>query len=233
MGQFASQRFEQSSGPASRPEIALLYPTHPFPPSLCATISSLPLGFGEIALSGHLSIQVIELLARYAQATQGSRMTKKPSLAEINEMCLEFLNYINHATTTPLERNICLLWFMFNDQGGLQWSRPKGQRVYGKFLENLKEVFRTTAETFMDSEGCTLDFAIWGVAILAMVTTVEGVGLDESQRREALARLVRRYPRDARYWDETKIRLSRFFFLDSWIDQYHVWWTTEMERLAL
>lgn len=210
----------------------LVYPRHPFPPRLCAVISSLPLGFGEIALSGRISVRIIELLARYAQAAQGSRETKETSLAEINEMVLEFLNYVNHGTTTPLERDICLLCFMFNDRGGLQWKRGKGQRVYGKFLENLKEVLRTMAETFMDSEGCTLDFATWGVAILAVVTTVEGVGLDQGQRREALARLVRRYPRDARYWDETRMRLSRFFFPDSWIDQYHVWWTTEMERLC-
>lgn len=42
----------------------------------------------------------------------------------------------------------------------------------------------------MSLEGCSVGLAVWGVAILATVTTVEGLGLAEKERSEALTRLV-------------------------------------------
>jgi hypothetical protein len=38
------------------------YPKHPFPPEICAIIANLPEGFRELALNGHLSVEVIALI---------------------------------------------------------------------------------------------------------------------------------------------------------------------------
>ena len=75
-----------------------------------------------------------------------------------------------------------------------------------------------------------MDFDIWGGAIVATGTTSEGLGLQGQERSEAFARLVKRYPRVARDWDETKIRLKRFCFPDGWMDGYHAWWTKEVAK---
>jgi hypothetical protein len=211
----------------------LTYPKHPYSPRLCTIIATLPLGFSDIAIDGRISVQVIKLLARLAHAAQDSPLTKNASVTEINKMGVDFLSYISQRDVTPLERSLCVLCFMFNIRDGLQSTRNKGQQVFGDFLGNLKNLLKSTAETFMTLEGCTVDLAIWGVAILATVTTVEGLGLPEEERSEAFTRLVRRYPRMAIYWDETQIRLKRFFFPDAWVEEYHIWWKKEMARHAL
>ena len=105
-------------------------------------------------------------------------------------MRVDFLGYIAQRDLAPLERSVCVLCFMFNIRDGLQSTRNKGQQVFGDFLGNLKSLLRSTAETFMSLEGCSVGLAVWGVAILATVTTVEGLGLAEKERSEALTRLV-------------------------------------------
>jgi hypothetical protein len=46
---------------------ALTYPAHPYFPTLCATISALPEGFRDLALSSTLSLQVIHHLDKVTQ----------------------------------------------------------------------------------------------------------------------------------------------------------------------
>jgi len=48
--------------PAATTAPPLEYPTHPFPPEVCGIIANLPQGFRELALNGHLSVQVIALI---------------------------------------------------------------------------------------------------------------------------------------------------------------------------
>jgi hypothetical protein len=208
----------------------LTYPKHPYSPSLCTIIASLPLGFSDLAIDARISVQIIKLLARMAHAAQDSPMTKHASVTEINRIGVDLLSFMSQRSVTPLERSICVLCFMFNIRDGLQSTRNKGQQVFGEFLGNLKNALKTTAETFMSLEGCTADLAIWGVAILATVTTAEGLGLSQEERSETFARLVKRHPRTARYWGEIEVRVKRFFFPDAWMDELHVWWNQEMAQ---
>lgn len=39
-----------------------VYPSHPFPPDICTVIADMPQGFRELALTGHLSIQLMNRL---------------------------------------------------------------------------------------------------------------------------------------------------------------------------
>jgi hypothetical protein len=41
---------------------SIQYPTHPFPPPFCETISKLPLGLQELVLQGAVSIQITDLI---------------------------------------------------------------------------------------------------------------------------------------------------------------------------
>ncbi|ETI22463.1 hypothetical protein G647_06538 [Cladophialophora carrionii CBS 160.54] len=230
--QFASERYRQCSAAAVKPQIELIYPEHPYSPSLCALIATLPVGFGDIAIDGRLSVQIIKLLARLASAAQDSPLRKDVSVTEVNKIGIDLLSFMSQRSVTPLERSICVLCFMFNIRDGLQATRNKGQQIFGEFLGNLKNVLKTTSETFMSLEGCTADLAIWGVAILTTVSTAEGLGLSEEERGETLARLVRRHPRTARYWNEIELRVKRFFFPDAWIEEFHIWWKKEMAEHA-
>lgn len=39
-----------------------VYPSHPFPPDICTVVADMPQGFRELALTGHLSIQLMNRL---------------------------------------------------------------------------------------------------------------------------------------------------------------------------
>lgn len=66
-------KFESSESAVSRTDLpppeasatmpsSLEYPTHPFPPEVCEIAANLPQGFRELALNGHLSVEVIALI---------------------------------------------------------------------------------------------------------------------------------------------------------------------------
>ncbi|OAL29468.1 hypothetical protein AYO20_09205 [Fonsecaea nubica] len=52
--------------PTAIPKSHIEYIRHPFPPDICREVASLPVGLAEAALSGHLSVQCIKLLASVA-----------------------------------------------------------------------------------------------------------------------------------------------------------------------
>src|SRR6266516_3201862 len=48
----------------TKPIEKLNYPTHPFFPSLCASIATMPKGFRDLALEATLSVQMLQILER-------------------------------------------------------------------------------------------------------------------------------------------------------------------------
>ncbi|KIX93364.1 uncharacterized protein Z520_11007 [Fonsecaea multimorphosa CBS 102226] len=52
--------------PTAIPKQPIEYVRHPFPPDICRDVATLPTGLAEAALSGHLSVQCIKLLASTA-----------------------------------------------------------------------------------------------------------------------------------------------------------------------
>ncbi|OAP62442.1 hypothetical protein AYL99_04645 [Fonsecaea erecta] len=52
--------------PTAIPVHQIEYVRHPFPPDICRDVATLPVGLAEAALSGHLSVQCIKLLASVA-----------------------------------------------------------------------------------------------------------------------------------------------------------------------
>ncbi|OAG37173.1 hypothetical protein AYO21_08591 [Fonsecaea monophora] len=52
--------------PTAIPKSHIEYIRHPFPPDICREVAALPVGLAEAALSGHLSVQCIKLLASVA-----------------------------------------------------------------------------------------------------------------------------------------------------------------------
>ncbi|ETI28825.1 hypothetical protein G647_01277 [Cladophialophora carrionii CBS 160.54] len=52
--------------PTSIPARQIEFVQHPFPPDICRDVAKLPVGLAEVALTGHLSVQCIKLLAEVA-----------------------------------------------------------------------------------------------------------------------------------------------------------------------
>ena len=63
----------------------------------------------------------------------------------------------------------------------------------------------------------------------AMENSAERIGLDASERRELFEELLRQH-RTAGTWKHTLKSLKRFFFPDTWTEEYRIWWNKEIER---
>ncbi|KAK5203599.1 hypothetical protein LTR47_011592 [Exophiala xenobiotica] len=83
----------QPTNIALKPE--LHYPKHPFTPQLCDLISRLPQGFAEVALTGLLSVEVVEALtvfeSNFSLSSTAIELMRAPLLDDL----------------TPLETSIC------------------------------------------------------------------------------------------------------------------------------
>jgi hypothetical protein len=226
--QFAEQRLRESGSPPFMAEPELTYPSHPFSPQLCTDIAILPLGLSEIALEGRISVQIIELLCRISQMAQETPLTRRATTEQIYNAAIDLMTYITRDSISPLERSICLFTFVFILRETP--NRNDSQKFYGQFLINLRRRFQQASKSFMSLDGVGLDLAIWGVAMFAMENSLERVGLDEGERSDLFEQLLRQHRRAAT-WKQTCKSLKAFFFLDTWIEEYRVWWNKEMEKV--
>lgn len=225
--QFAEQRLRESSSPLVMSEPDLTYPSHPFSPQLCTEIATLPLGISDIALDGRISNQVIELLCRLSKMAQELPMTTHATTEQLYNISIDLMTYITRKNISALERNICLFCFIvvLKDLP----ERNESQAFYGQFLVNLRRRISKMSQSFMTLDGVGADFAIWGVAMLVIENSVERIGLDETQRTELFQDLLQRYPVAGR-WNQTWKSLKRFFFFDNWKDEFHLWWTKQIDK---
>ncbi len=208
-------------------EPELTYPSHPFSPQLCTEIAALPLGLSDIALDEKISEQVITLLCRLAKMAQETPLTKRATTEEIYNVSVNVMNYMTRGSVSTLERCICLFAFIFMLR--VLPDRNETQKFYGQFLVNIRRKIKMLSKTFLTLDGASSDLAIWGVAMVAIENSPERIGLDENERSELFRQLLQMH-RQAANWKQTWKCLKRFFFLDSWMDEYRIWWNKEIEQ---
>ena len=225
--QFAEQRLRESNAPPVMAEPELTYPSHPFSPQLCTEIAALPLGLSDIALDEKMSEQIITLLCRLSKMTQEVPLTKRATTEQIYNMSIDIMMFMSRTSISPLERSICIFTFIFMVR--VIPDRNETQKFYGQFLVNVRRTIKALSRTFLTLDGANYDLAIWGVAMFAIENSPERIGLDESERSELFMELLQVH-RQAANWKQTSKSLKRFFFLDSWMEEYRTWWNKEIEN---
>ncbi|KIW96622.1 uncharacterized protein Z519_02013 [Cladophialophora bantiana CBS 173.52] len=79
--------------PTAIPNNRIEFIRHPFPPDICRDVATLPIGLAEAALSGHLSVQCIKLLASvasWAPLVNGSSSSSAPTKDSRDRYCRLF-----------------------------------------------------------------------------------------------------------------------------------------------
>ncbi|EXJ61352.1 uncharacterized protein A1O5_11910 [Cladophialophora psammophila CBS 110553] len=79
--------------PTAIPNNRIEFIRHPFPPDICRDVATLPIGLAEAALSGHLSVQCIKLLASvasWAPLVNGSVSSSAPAQDSRDRYCRLF-----------------------------------------------------------------------------------------------------------------------------------------------
>lgn len=207
----------------------LTYPGHPFPPSLCEVVSKLPEGFSEVALSRSIATELISFLVKLTElvkwmsSTQAERLNdRRPGLTL--QRAIYDLQCLSVLSLTIIEGQIvrAILAFCLHVYNETSFRIPLAQP-----LQPLLEAFNEHTEIPRHPwlQRCLL----WSSIITASVWDTQ---IDASPRTHiVLDKILKRLP-EAKYWEETKEVMQKFFWVDSLEDQWEICWRAASFRLS-
>jgi len=217
--EIAKQHFQEA------PE-ALTYPAHPYFPTLCATISALPEGFRDLALSSRLSLQVIHHLDKVTQwmkrLAQSQAEERDSNCAYLEELQLAHKTRIllETCSLTQEENLACVgaIGFIITHDDRVQTDRhPKGLTNFIPDPESLS------------SEIQLRDVTLWMALVLA---AANHNGPPPLQSQSALLdHVVAQYWYD-NDWPHIQARVSSFFCTEGLERRWKIYWERALERRA-
>lgn len=207
----------------------LTYPGHPFSPDLCEVVSKLPEGFSEVALSRSIAIEFIsflvkltELVKRTASAQAERLKDRRPGLTM--QRAIYDLQCLSVLSLTPIEGQIvrAILAFCLHVYNEMSFRIPLAQPLK-PLLDAFDEHTEIPRHPWL--QRCLL----WSSIVTASAWDTQ---LDASPRTHImLDKLVKQLP-EAKYWEETKEVMQKFFWIDCLQDQWEVCWRAASFRQA-
>lgn len=217
--EIAKQHFQQA------PE-ALTYPAHPYFPALCATISALPEGFRDLALSSRLSLQVIHHLDKVTQwmksLVQSPAEKRDSNSAYVEELQLAHQTRIllETCSLTQEENLACVgaIGFIITHDDRVQTDRhPKGLTDFIPDPECLS------------SEIQLRNVTLWMALVVA---AAKHNGTTPLQSQSALLdHVVAQYWYN-NDWAHIQARVSSFFCTEGLERRWKICWERALERRA-
>jgi hypothetical protein len=218
----------------------LNYPRHPFPSNTCSVISSIPIGFHELALKRRLSLELLDVLKRMGKWKRAmDRIQQDRSAASPSDLAyvLEYesledvkdLRYISEALKkTSLENKISdledwlckgLILYTLN-----VWRRTRWTRMYQRLRMELTEALQVFNYADKLEKGCL----IW----LTMVTVESWkIGFTLLLQGSDLIRHLLDANKVLENWQNVENILQRFFCYGPLTKEWKVCWGKAM-RLA-
>lgn len=213
------QRFQQAPK-------ALTYPAHPYFPTLCATISALPEGFRDLALSSRLSLQVIHHLDKVTQWMK-SLVQSPAEECDSNRAYLEELQLAHQTrilletcSLTQEENLACVgaIGFIITHDDRVQADRhPKGLTDFIPDPECLSSEIQL--------RNVTLRMAL-------VVAAAEHNGPTSLQSQSALLDHVVAQYWCGNDWAHIQARVSSFFCTEGLERRWKICWERALERRA-
>lgn len=218
----------------SIPSSRLHYARHPFPPQLCQRIAALPDGFAEVALSGRISVQCIQLLCAVSswQSLIGEQLNDKSKRTQ-EIMCRLFCEPRESA------RDAALLLLYLKRTGiplGIEYVIGIGIAIAVRHLseENRTSVFdamllRSMLENIQairSPQRSDTETVIW-LALIVNWRTQSYHPLPEAD--EVLDHVILRFP-VSQSWQKVSKICCRFWWFDCLKDDLLKCWKKSMER---
>ncbi|KIW68798.1 hypothetical protein PV04_04719 [Phialophora macrospora] len=216
----------------------LTYPGHPFPPDLCAVIARLPEGFGEVALSRGMAVELISFLVKLTElitwiatlenaggqsTTAGTAASARasepaPSRPDMTiQRAIYDLQCLLALPLTPPEGQMvrALLAFCLHLYNEMTFHIPLARP-----LRPLLEVF-TAHHTELPRPPWLQRCLYWCAMVVAGAWDTQ---IDASpERHVVLDRLAARLP-EARSWADTEALMRKFLWVDRLADEWEVCW---------
>lgn len=221
----------------------LIYPRHPFHPTLSAEIATLPSGFCELALELSLPTQVIDMLKITAQwnavispKPDDTNSTQDPEIwfpwdsdkaPEILEQLLVSPNS-QRAISYPL----CMILMLYSINAHKRFQPPK---IYGRLVQDAINSIQDLNPTSKAQRECRL----W-MAVVASGCARDGGSGNPRIETSGLLRDVassttrknwqEQSPKQAMRWDAVETIMKKFFWYEHFAPTWRRCWDFEVEN---
>ncbi|KIW86742.1 uncharacterized protein Z519_12655 [Cladophialophora bantiana CBS 173.52] len=214
--------------------IKLQYPSHPFPPDLCALIAKLPDGFREVALSGRLCVHIITLLSGISEWVDQLQSPRKKAVLPLGDpngtylkqthVCLELVPLRGLNT---LERVLCSALAAITTE---TFNKSKQQNpVHRRLIESLSEMLCRYNLRDLPPECTTwMALVIAGPVFppaerAAGKATALSTGQPQTPRTILLDRILESST-SARNWKWVKKSVAKFFWSEDLLETWRQTW---------
>jgi hypothetical protein len=204
------------------------YPSHPFPPDLCAMISKFPEGFRELSLSCALRPSVIQLLNRVndwiIDTSMEARNDSEVCRARHVSWCTELLVREN---LNVAERMVCngLVTPSMNMASINAVGKGRGDSVM--WYKRLSELEAKKLSQLSVDDGLEKDCLMWVATALA-ASVEEGAAREDVRMK--LFEDVFETCKEVQDWEVLRKHLMKFFWNEACEVEWHACWKDIMQR---
>jgi hypothetical protein len=222
--------------PTSIPKRQIEFVQHPFPPDICRDVAKLPIGLAEVALTGHLSVQCIKLLAEVASwvpLASGATTSTEQAVNSQDRYCRLF------AEPRECSRNAIMLLLDLRRSGlppGLEHVICLGLAIAVRHVsgENRTNIFDTASLAALtkgvkaiDSPSVADSEVIIWISLLVNWRTQSAKPIPRAN--ELLDYVLESFPA-ARTWKKVSIICRKFWWFERFQSDWEECWRRGIDR---
>ena len=220
------------------PSSQIEYVCHPFSPKICYFVSKLPDGFAEVALSGHLSVQCINLLS---SVTSWQSLVAE-SLSSLASNSADQQKRLRRLFCEPREcaRNSVLLLLCLQRSGvppGLEYvicigiaicvRHLSGENRTNVFDTALLEALSTNIRAMKSPNLAESEVIIW----ISLIINWRTQSVQPVKEADAILDYTLSLLPAARTWRKVAVICHKFWWFDLFRNDWKVRWNEGMARI--
>lgn len=207
------------------------YPTHPYPGHVCVMVSKLPIGFQDVLLQSRVSLEIMEFL--YEVSQWSSSYSQTPDVGSVEQqnrlgrqgitLALECANHLASANPNPIERLLCigLLAFILSLDG----QTIKDSKGLYEHMATISALSKTARSSNLGS------LLVWLATVIGTAEDHLAPTAPTGSNEWLLLDMVVAEGR-LKTWEQVKVVLKRFFFVNRLEPNWRSCWHRAWHRAA-
>jgi hypothetical protein len=232
---------------------SIQYPTHPFPPHFCKTISKLPLGLQELVLQGAISIQVTDLIHLVSIWTSSLTITIDASASELKRseyaadtffrpryllrqalsIFISLPESLANRAATSIERCLCL---SFMSSIHAERSPFRITTTYIRLVSDFIDAVESLRSDVIHLTKAGAECLVW-LCFISAGCAARCLDSRVAKRESGIMDWLLDEPRMAalgiRVWERVEALLKRFFWYQHLVEIWHACWSAGIDRVTV
>jgi hypothetical protein len=232
---------------------SIQYPTHPFPPPFCKTISKLPLGLQELVLQGTISIQVTDLIHLVSIWTSSLTITLDASASELERsehaadtffrprylvrqalsIYISLPDSLANRAATSIERCLCL---SFMSSIHAERSPFRTTTTYIRLVSDFIDAVESLRSDVLHLTKASAECLVW-LCFTSAGCAAQCMDSHVARRASGIMDWLVDEPRmielGIEVWERVEALLMRFFWYRHLVEIWHACWSAAIDRVKV